>query len=79
MTSAGNDNDAMECVHCLNDRRTHTYIHTYIYTYIHTYVRTYVRTRVYPKISGLAAWGENSEWYSSLPLGAVVLLLCESV
>jgi hypothetical protein len=30
----------------------------------------------YPKVSGLAAWSENSEWYSSLPLGAVVLLFC---
>jgi hypothetical protein len=28
-------------------------------------------TRVYPKVSGLAAWSENCEWYSSLPLGAV--------
>jgi len=25
-----------------------------------------------PKVSGLAAWSENCEWYSSLPLGAVV-------
>jgi hypothetical protein len=24
-------------------------------------------TRVYPKVSGLAAWSENWEWYSSLP------------
>jgi hypothetical protein len=31
-------------------------------------------TRVYPKVSGLAAWSENYKWYSSLPLGAVVLL-----
>jgi hypothetical protein len=30
--------------------------------------------RVYPKVSGLAAWSENCEWYSSLPLGAVLLL-----
>jgi hypothetical protein len=35
--------------------------------------------RVYPKVSGLAAWRENWEWYSSLPLGAVVSLFCESV
>jgi hypothetical protein len=35
--------------------------------------------RVYPKISGLAAWSENCKWYSSLPLGAVVWLFCESV
>jgi hypothetical protein len=31
-------------------------------------------TRVYPKVSGLAAWRENDKWYSSLPLGAVVSL-----
>jgi hypothetical protein len=37
------------------------------------------QTRMYPKISGLAAWSENYEWYSSLPLGAVVSLFCESV
>jgi hypothetical protein len=30
--------------------------------------------RVYPKVSGLAAWSYNCKWYSSLPLGAVVLL-----
>jgi hypothetical protein len=35
--------------------------------------------RVYPKVSGLAIWNENFKWYSSLPLGAVVLLFCESV
>jgi hypothetical protein len=37
-----------------------------------------VSTRVYPKVSGLAAWSENCKWYSSLPLGAVVSLFCES-
>jgi hypothetical protein len=36
-------------------------------------------TRVYPKISGLAAWKENCKWYSSLQVVAVVSLLCESV
>jgi hypothetical protein len=36
-------------------------------------------TRVYPKVSGLAAWSENCKWYSSLPLGAAVSLFCESV
>jgi hypothetical protein len=35
--------------------------------------------RVYPKVSGLTAWSENCKWYSSLPLGAVVSLFCESV
>jgi hypothetical protein len=32
---------------------------------------------VCPEVSGQAAW--NCKWYSSLPLGAVVLLFCESV
>jgi hypothetical protein len=36
-------------------------------------------TSVYPKVSGLAAWREGCKWYSSLPLGAVVSLFCESV
>jgi hypothetical protein len=36
-------------------------------------------TRMYPKVSGLAAWSENCKWYSSLPLGAVVSLFCASV
>jgi hypothetical protein len=36
-------------------------------------------TKVYPKVSGLAAWSENCKWYSSLPLGAVVSLFYESV
>jgi len=31
------------------------------------------------KFSGVAAWSENCKWYSSLPLGAVVSLFCESV
>jgi hypothetical protein len=35
--------------------------------------------RVYPRVPGLAAWSENCKWYSSLPLGAVVSLFCESV
>jgi hypothetical protein len=36
-------------------------------------------TRVYPKVSGLAAWNENCLWYSSLSLGAVISLFCGSV
>jgi hypothetical protein len=40
--------------------------------------RYVLRTRVYPKVSGLAAWSENCNWYSSLSLGAVVSLFCES-
>jgi hypothetical protein len=38
-----------------------------------------VSKRVYPKVPGLAAWSENCKWYSSLPLGAVVSLFCESI
>jgi hypothetical protein len=36
-------------------------------------------TGVYPEVSGLATWSENCKWYSSLLLGAVVLLFCESI
>jgi hypothetical protein len=36
-------------------------------------------TRVYPKVSGLAAWSENCKWYISLPLSSVVSLFCDSV
>jgi len=36
-------------------------------------------TRVYPKVSGLAAWSENYKWYSSLALHGVVSLFCELV
>jgi hypothetical protein len=35
--------------------------------------------RVYPKVSRLATWSKNCKRYSSLPLGAVVPLFCESV
>jgi len=35
--------------------------------------------RVYPKVSGLAAWSENYKWYSSPPLSVVVSLIYESV
>jgi len=34
---------------------------------------------VYPKVSRLAACNENCKWYSSLPLGAVMLLFWELV
>jgi hypothetical protein len=34
-------------------------------------------TRVYPEVSGLVAWSKNCKWYSSLPVGAVVMLFCE--
>jgi hypothetical protein len=36
-------------------------------------------TRVFAKVSGLAAWSENCKCYSSLLLGALVSLFCESV
>jgi hypothetical protein len=36
-------------------------------------------TRVYPKVFGLTAWSKNCKWYSSLSLGAVASLFCESV
>jgi hypothetical protein len=39
----------------------------------------YCYTRVYPKVSGLAAWSENCKWYSSLPLDAIVSLFSESI
>jgi hypothetical protein len=42
----------------------------YYYYYYYTSISKSFRT---------AAWSENCEWYSSLPLGAVVSLLCESV
>jgi hypothetical protein len=38
---------------------------------------TVTNTRVYPKVSGLAAWSENAN--AKLSLGAVVSLFCESV
>jgi hypothetical protein len=38
-----------------------------------------LHTKVYPKVSALAAWSENCKWYSSLPLGAILSLFCESV
>jgi hypothetical protein len=38
-----------------------------------------IGTRVYPKVSGPTTWSENFKWYSSLLLGAVVSLFCESV
>jgi hypothetical protein len=39
----------------------------------------HTHTKMYPKVSGLAAWSENCKRYSYLPLGAVVSLFCESV
>jgi hypothetical protein len=42
-------------------------------------MRTIYSTRVYPKVSGLAASSENCNWYSYLPLGALISLFSESV
>jgi hypothetical protein len=38
-----------------------------------------LHTRMHQKVSGIATWSENCKWYSSLPLGAIVSLFCESV
>jgi len=35
--------------------------------------------RVYPKVSGLAAWSKNCKWYSFQPLNEVVSLFYKSV
>jgi hypothetical protein len=48
-------------------------------THLHNLRVWRLNIRVYPKVSGLATWSENCEWYSSLPLGAVLSLFCESV
>jgi hypothetical protein len=50
--------------------------HKYI---IFRYLLVHLSVRVSQKVSGLATWNKNSKWYSSLPLGAVVPLFCESV
>jgi len=42
-------------------------------------IRMWASMRVYPKVSRLSAWSKNCKWCSSLPLGAVVLLFCESI
>jgi hypothetical protein len=42
-------------------------------------LNTQETTKVYPKVSELDTWSENCKWYSSLPLGSVVSLFCESV
>jgi hypothetical protein len=54
-------------------------LYVLISQYYYIFMFTYRLRRVYPKFSGLAAWSENCKWYSSLPLGAVVSLFCESV
>jgi len=53
--------------------------HRVTYWLTHTHTHKHIYTRVYPKVSGLASWSENCKWYSSLPLGAVLSLFCESV
>jgi hypothetical protein len=71
---------------CARDLRVFVYlpvngsIHTVcVYTETHTHTHTHTQTLMYPKVSGVAAWSENCKWYSSLLLGAVVSLFCESV
>jgi hypothetical protein len=55
-------------------------IFTSIRITIHKVTSIFVmHARMYPKVSGLAAWSENCKWYCSLPVGAVVSLFCESV
>jgi hypothetical protein len=44
-----------------------------------TFLSVLISAKVYPKVSGLVALSENCAWYSSLPLGAIVSLFCESV
>jgi hypothetical protein len=44
-----------------------------------TTISWWANTRMHAKVSGLAAWSENCNWYSSLPLDAVVSLFCESL
>jgi hypothetical protein len=46
---------------------------------VHRSTHVYLYMRVYPKVSGVATWSENCKWCSSLALGAVVSLFCESV
>jgi hypothetical protein len=61
----------------------HTYIVSFTIShqelFVNTHTHTHIHTKVYPNVSGLAAWSENCKWYSSLPLGAVISLFGESV
>jgi hypothetical protein len=53
-------------------------ITNYFYELTPRKIKLYIlcnKTRVYPEVSGLAAWSENCKWYSSLPLGAVVFAI----
>jgi len=40
------------------------------------YLEDLLSVRVYPKISGLPTWSENCKWHTSLPLSAVISILC---
>jgi len=42
-------------------------------------IDTGIAVRLYPNVSGLAAWSENCKWYSSLTLGAVLPPFFESL
>jgi hypothetical protein len=57
----------------------HSHLHLVPRLRIRGAIRPRSSTRVYPKVSGLAAWSENCKWYGSLPIGAVVSLFYESV
>jgi hypothetical protein len=59
--------------------RSGIYLYFMLRGCIQKYISMFHITRMYPKVSGLAAWSEGSKWYSSLPLGAVVSLFCELV
>jgi hypothetical protein len=50
-----------------------------ILSHLHLILEDVVHMMVYPEVSGLATWSENCKWHSSLPLRAVVSLICESV
>jgi hypothetical protein len=39
------------------------------------YIRLVYGRRVYPKVSGPAAWSENCKWYNSLALGGLNAIL----
>jgi hypothetical protein len=66
------ENTEQICAIILNSRRT---VNLFVNDQMLIEV---VYMRVYPKVYGLATWSKNCKWYSSLSLGAVVSLFCES-
>jgi hypothetical protein len=73
--SVGNAEVNLFCASYFNVK----YVPNYLQTAEFNHTDSEKDTRVSPKVSGLAVWSENCKWYSSLPLGAVVSLFCESV